>query len=170
MLMKNGAIRMASSLDVHIYTINWNISVSISTYQCSQWSDNVTFNRAHLGLSTLPQLLPLTASSPLQPTMWPVSDRFSRTGHIESLATPLVPVWHLKSALSCRPRVRLWNTFSCVMDPTPMWQHTQRYQKKNQHTHIYTIICESTIWSSFRTCSRFPAFLKCAFHERQVKE
>lgn len=88
------------------------------------------YNQAHISLSPLPQLLLWIASSPWPPTMWIVSDTFSQMVCIELLATPLVLVWHLKCALSCRPRTDLWSTCFCLMDHTPMWQHIHRLEKR----------------------------------------
>lgn len=72
--------------------------------------------------------------------MWIVSDRFSQMGRIESLATPLVPVWHLKCALSFRPRINQWSISFYLMDHTPLWQRTHRLDKR-ANTHTHTLGC-----------------------------
>lgn len=82
--------------------------------------------------------------------MWIVSDRFSQMGRIESLATPLVPVWHLKCALSFRPRINQWSISFYLMDHTPLWQRTHRLEKRaNTHTHfrlLYQVNKLTSIW------------------------
>lgn len=75
------------------------------------------------------QLLLWTVSTPWQPTTSTASDRFSLRDRIVSLATPLVLVWLLKCALSFRHRINQWSVSFCLMDPTPLWQHTHRLKE-----------------------------------------